>query len=526
MSAHRRILLSMLIINVVGAFVIFFYFAYIDLETLNANKAFWRGTRQDWTAFALVMSLLGIFGIWIASRYGRLLRVQAAHLTISDPSHENSQRVRRRAASYPLIIALISLGIWLLAGVFFAQGGSSFVTVTPKTFWRTFVGIVVIGGLTASTLIYLTTDNIWRRQLPIFFPSGDVSRFKFGRISVGQRLVATFLLTGLVPLLTLGAASRNSVVNMSVFDLTSQEVLRGLQLTILFIVSIGIVSNVLLSILTARSLLLPLRRLTEAMKKIGGGNLNLRLPVTSNDELGDLTNNFNQMMAELEQGQKMRDLFGRYVSKEVAEQVLRNGGDLGGENVSATALFADIRDFTGLAERLPPQVVVDILNRYYTRMVDVIVAEGGLVNKFGGDSLLAIFGVPIRQSDHALRAVRAAWHMTRALADFNSEQAALDLPPLMIGIGISSGDMVAGNIGGQQRIEYTVIGDPVNLASRLQSLTKEWRKTVLLSEHTQLLLDQETVEVSPCEEVAVRGKQQSTLVYELRGLKGVGAGMV
>jgi adenylate cyclase len=186
--------------------------------------------------------------------------------------------------------------------------------------------------------------------------------------------------------------------------------------------------------------------------------------------------------------------------------------------VVATALFADIRDFTGLSERVPAQQVVDILNRYYTRMVDVIVKEGGLVNKFGGDSLLAIFGAPIRQPDHALRAVQAARQMNRALAEFNAEQAALGLPPLAIGIGISSGEMVAGNIGGQARMEYTVIGDPVNLASRLQSLTKEWGKSVLLSEETQILLEPDLVEVEPCNRIAVRGKQQPTMVFALEDI--------
>jgi adenylate cyclase len=214
----------------------------------------------------------------------------------------------------------------------------------------------------------------------------------------------------------------------------------------------------------------------------------------------------------------MRDLFGRYVSKEVAEQVLKDGADLGGENVPATVLFADIRDFTALTESLPPQQVVDLLNRYYTRMVDAIIEHGGWVNKFGGDSLLAVFGAPIRQPDHALRAVNAAWSMKCALAEFNTEQEAMGLQPITIGIGISSGEMVAGNVGGKKRLEYTVIGDPVNLASRLESLTKEWKTPVLLSEHTEALLDKSRASTRACEQVTVKGRTRPTLVYELQGI--------
>ena len=254
------------------------------------------------------------------------------------------------------------------------------------------------------------------------------------------------------------------------------------------------------------------------MSIVAKGDLSPRLIVDANDELGDLSHRFNVMLDELEQSQRMRDLFGRYVSKEVAERVIENGADLGGENVPATALFADIRDFTTLTESLPPQQVVDILNRYYTRMVDAIVEQGGWVNKFGGDSLLAVFGAPIRQSDHALRAVNAAWEMNRALAEFNAEQVAMGLPTITIGVGISSGEMLAGNVGGKERLEYTVIGDPVNLASRLESLTKEWQTPILLSEHTQELLDENKVNTNRCDQVTVKGKTQPTIVYELESI--------
>lgn len=520
MKDQRRILATIVVSNIVGAFFIFFYFAYIDLETFYANKAFWRGSQVDWTTFAAVMLALAAVGALVGWRLGLPLAQWEARLRQGAVAMTMPRHLQQRALSFPLIAALISLAGWLMAGLFFGQGGAMFLTADAFTFARTFLGVGIVGGLTVSTLVFLMADALWRDHLPTFFPDGSFEGLKVARISVGQRLVVTFLLTGLMPLLILAMVTRNGVLNAMAANLDPAAVLTRVTLTVLFIVTITFVSNILLILLTTRSLLRPLHRLTTAMNIVAAGDLTPRLTVDSNDELGDLSYRFNAMLDELEQSQRMRDLFGRYVSKEVAEQVIKNGADLGGENVPATALFADIRDFTTLTESLPPQQVVGILNRYYTRMVDAIVEQGGWVNKFGGDSLLAVFGAPIRQPDHALRAVNAAWQMNRALAEFNAEQVAMNLPTITIGVGISSGEMLAGNVGGKERLEYTVIGDPVNLAARLESLTKEWKTPVLLSEHTQELLDGSTAQTQPRDRVTVKGKTQPTLVYELQGVAG------
>lgn len=520
MKDQRRILATIAVSNIVGAFFIFFYFAYIDLETFYANKAFWRGSQVDWTTFAIVMLFLAAVGVLVGWRLSIPLAQWDVRLRQGELAATMPLNLQRRALNYPLMAALISLVGWLVAGLFFGQGGIMFLTADALTFSRTFLGVGIVGGLTVSTLVFLTADAFWRDHLPTFFPDGSFAGLKVVRISIGQRLVVTFLLTGLMPLIILAMVTRNGVLNAMAANLDPSVVLTRVTLTVLFIVTITFVTNVLLILLTTRSLLRPLHSLTAAMNIVATGDLSPRMTVDSNDELGDLGYRFNAMLDELEQSQRMRDLFGRYVSKEVADQVLKNGADLGGENVPATALFADIRDFTTLTESLPPQQVVGILNRYYTRMVDAIVEQGGWVNKFGGDSLLAVFGAPIRQSDHALRAVNAAWQMNRALAEFNAEQVAMGLPMITIGVGISSGDMLAGNVGGRERLEYTVIGDPVNLAARLESLTKEWKTPVLLSEHTNALLTGDTTETHARDRVTVKGKTQSTLVYELRGVTG------
>lgn len=519
---QRQILGSMLLINFVGAFIIFFYFAYIDLETLNANKAFWRGNQLDWSSFIVVMGLLGAgSSLFIWQRYGRVLDQWAAKIK-NKMGEKLPPKIAKKAISYPLIVALVSFVFWIISGTFFAQGGIMFGTADAFTFWRTFIGIVLVGGVTASTLIFLVTDLIWQQSLPTFFPDGQASVIKRPlRVTIGQRLLISLLLTGLVPLIVLSVTAQNCMAKVEAGLSTPMEALDTLHTVILFVVSVSIVSNLIIGYLTTLSIIRPLGRLVDGTQAVGGGNLTARVPLSSNDEIGDVTSYFNQMVGSLEQGQKMRDIFGRYVSREVAEQaLLENGANLGGKTIEATALFADIRSFTTLSEQNPPEVVVDILNRYYTKMVDAIINEGGMVNKFGGDSLLAVFGAPIRQPDHALRAVRAAWQMNRALAEFNAEQVARGLPPINIGVGISSGEMVAGNVGAAERMEYTVIGDPVNLAARLESLTKEMKRPILVSEHTQRLLEQDDAELEPCDSVTVKGKTTPTMVYAVRQIFG------
>jgi adenylate cyclase len=509
MHNYPKIVLGAIAGNLSGALLIFFYFAYIDLETFRSNKAFWRGSQADWTAFVIIMGSLSLLaGLLLIRHMAPLRRWSSAGGT-------PSRHIRYRAATLPQFVALLSLAVSALAGLIFAQGGLMFFSTTADVFWRTLVGIAGVGGLTTAALVFLLTEALWRPELCRLVHGEAAPPTGWLRITVGRRLAMTLLITGLVPLITLGVAARNGVLSLGTGELSLNDVIGQLQLTVLFIMLVGAASNLALSALATRSITQPLAHLTTAMHQVAGGHLHTRVSIESSDELGMLAANFNGMVAGLAQAQRMRDLFGRYVSPEVAETVLQKGADLGGELVEATVLFADIRNFTGLTERQPPDRVVDILNRYYTRMVNVIVAEGGLVNKFGGDSLLAVFGAPIRSGDHAVRAVRAAARMQAAMRAFNAEQHKLDLPPLAIGIGVATGSMIAGNVGGLERLEYTVIGDPVNLAARLQALTKELDAPILLSDKAYAQLGIYAQLATPLQTITVRGKSTPTAVYTI-----------
>ncbi len=187
--------------------------------------------------------------------------------------------------------------------------------------------------------------------------------------------------------------------------------------------------------------------------------------------------------------------------------------ELGGVKQEATILLSDLRGFTSFAEHRDPDEVLGLLNQYFTRMADVVWDHGGTIDKFIGDALLAVFGVPVQRPDDAVRALRAALAMQAALADLNRQWAAAGMPRLRMGIALHTGTVVAGNIGSPQRMEYTVIGDAVNVTARLEELNKEFHTDVLLSESTNACLNG-SVRTELVAEVAVRGRQQSVRAYK------------
>jgi adenylate cyclase len=276
--------------------------------------------------------------------------------------------------------------------------------------------------------------------------------------------------------------------------------------------------GVAMALYIARTLIRPVRALEAAMSQAEAGQLDSFVPVTAWDEIGHLAAAFNQMLRGLQREALIRDLFGQYVTPEVARVAIEQRGQLDGQLVNCTVLFADIRGFTPLTEKLPPAVLITLLNRYFTAMSTVVVDEGGLVNRFGGDSLLAIFGTPLNPNpDHPLRAVRTALRMLSALAEFNREEAAADLPEIRIGIGVATGELVAGNIGSSKKVEYTVIGDAVNLAARLQALTKEYGQEILISAETARAA-RGSARLKPICEVEIRGKAEPVDVFAVEGV--------
>jgi adenylate cyclase len=215
-----------------------------------------------------------------------------------------------------------------------------------------------------------------------------------------------------------------------------------------------------------------------------------------------------------------RRAFQQYVSPEVVDLIVRSPAALrfGGEVRSVTVLFTDIRDFTTFTERNDPQEVLRTLREYLTRMTDCVLREGGTLDKYIGDAVMAVFGAPIATPDHAVRACRAALAMLAELEQLNARWSAEGREPLRMGVGINTGEMVVGNLGSEQLFDYTVVGDGVNVAARLESLNKEYgtARPIILSEETRRAADG-LIEARRLGEVIVKGKTKPVVVYELVG---------
>jgi class 3 adenylate cyclase len=221
------------------------------------------------------------------------------------------------------------------------------------------------------------------------------------------------------------------------------------------------------------------------------------------------------------EAQRVKDVLSRYVSRPVAEAVLQeqDAVPLGaGRRQRVTVMFTDIRGFTSMSERMPPEEVVAFLNSYFSRMVGAVFAFDGMLDKYIGDGMMAVFGAPIVHEDHALRAIQAAFQMRKELKALNQELEARGQPPLAMGIGLHTGECVIGNIGTEQRLDYTAIGDTVNTASRIEGLTKEHGVDILVSAETWREVQMRVVS-RPISAVTLRGRSTPLDLYALEMLR-------
>jgi adenylate cyclase len=290
------------------------------------------------------------------------------------------------------------------------------------------------------------------------------------------RLAVFYLLLAISPLLLLAAAVRLHPLHAATAGMAWSDV--GI------IVAGVALLNLILLILFARDVNQQTRVLLDGLQKVEEGDFSSRVDLFTPDEFGLITAGINRMIHGLGERQRIRDLFGVYLSPEVSRAILEGRVALQGEARQVSILFCDIRDFTRFSATRSPHEVVSRLNRFFGRMTGVVRSQGGTINKFLGDGFLAVFGAPADQPDHARRAVETALQMEREMVVLNGEFASLGEPPMEIGIGIDSGEVIAGNVGSTDRREYTVIGDPVNRSSRIEQLNKSFGTRILISERT------------------------------------------
>ena len=320
----------------------------------------------------------------------------------------------------------------------------------------------------------------------------------------------------------------NKIVgNMSVITCVSEaDVFEAINKTRYRIILISIAVlffSILIIRFFSKSLTHPIATLVEATKQIGVGNYDFELKPKTKDEIGYLTTNFMEMTAGLSERNRLMNTFTRFTNKFIAEKAAKGELKPGGERKDATIFFSDIRSFTALSEKLTPDEVVEFLNEYFARMCECVDKTNGIVDKFIGDAVMAVWGAPESagsQEADAWNAVKAALMMRIALYHLNQKRIASGKNPIKIGCGINTGPIVAGQIGSEGHMNYTVIGDTVNLASRTEALNKPFATDILITENTyKLIKDKIIVEEMPG--VHVKGKTDAIKMYAVVNAVGV-----
>jgi adenylate cyclase len=404
-------------------------------------------------------------------------------------------RARRVLFQVPWAYAGISSLMWVLAAIAFGLYGPLRLGMGSGAA-VVLVVTIALGGLTTAATVYLLCEY---RMRPVFARAfEDQEPERPPGVAVGTRLVLVWVLGSGVPLLIAGIFLLDPAGGP---DTAQRDVLPWL--VVAWVVGLG------LSWRASRLIAAPLSDLRMAMTEVRRGRLDVRATVDDATEVGLLQAGFNNMIAGLREREHLRDLFGRHVGEDVARRALTSGVDLGGERTEASALFVDLTDSTGLAARLDPEEVVSLLNAFFGVVVDVVEEQGGWINKFQGDAALCVFGPPSGDPDHRTRALRAARHLAERLDDLTRRH-----PVLRAGIGVSSGDVVAGNVGSEQRFEYTVIGDPVNEAARLTDLAKETGAVLASAATVKGATADEATTWQPQPEVVLRGRSGPTRLFQ------------
>ena len=428
---------------------------------------------------------------------------------------KSDEKIVKNVAEIPSVFSLSSVIGWNLyyfieiPFVIYARAQFGiFIKGILITSW----GFALFSGMTAWTLSFLAIEMLNRTiLLPKVFPEGHISREGFSfRPSFKHLMLYCFMVSTVFPIAILLSSLISVQINNGIEIHGGVIFISILLLVIAFLITIGL----------SRLILNPLKNLIDAANRIQKGDYKTKVGIVTSDELGVLADSFNDMANSLAEKEFMRDTFGKVVDPEVRDYLMSGAGKeslgttLGGETREVTVLFCDIRSFTAMSEKMSAADVVSLLNRYFTALGQCITRHHGIINKYIGDAIMAIFGAPVASKNSAKDAFEAALDMRKALIEINKEFKKDGLPEIKFGIGIHTGPVFAGTIGAENRMEYTVIGDTVNLASRLESLCKNYTKDLLLSEASAAKMEN-MAELIFVDDAVIRGKADTMKIYSM-----------
>jgi adenylate cyclase len=467
--------------------------AYLEL-TLGLE-----GHRASGLSFVLndVVPFLVVIGF--ASTVSRLLTLGAFVRRVRwvDEDRAPSSEERSGVLAEPLVAARGVFAYWAIGAALFAAGDALFGHSAGHDL--RVATAILLAGVTTSALSFLLVERACR---PLFAQAlAGEPPARPAALGVRPRLLLAWVVGSGVPLL-----------GLALVPVTHEHSARvGLTVSVVLLACIGLAAGSIATAIVARSLAEPIDEVRRAVGRVHDGDLGTQVAVDDGGEVGMLQSGVKRMVEGLRERERLHDLFGRHVGVEVARQALEQATGLGGEQREVSVLFVDLIGSSALAEVLPPAEVVDTLNAFFAAVVAAAAAQGGWVNKFEGDGALCVFGAPATQPDHAARALRAA----RDLVDRLRSLAAVH-PGLDAGIGVSSGAVVAGNVGTEQRYEYTVIGRPVNEAARLTELAKDRETRVLAGDGALSRAGEESGRWASLGNVALRGHSAPVGVFEPR----------
>jgi adenylate cyclase len=517
----RRIITFLIVVgNTIGAILTYLYFSNIhQIYQTQQNLPLY----YDDLFFVIGTGVLIFVFVWIMRRSSfRLYQVANDEVSIGSMDSATAQTLKRKAIQLPSVSAGVGFLVWILAGFIFSflQPVISQILygVDPDLIecLKMFFGITCIGGSITALFIYFTIEKHWREAMPKFFPEGDLSQVKDAfKLHVHARLLIVFVAISSVPLPLLGIAAYTKAQALHKADaIVRAQLLSSLFVEIIVITAICVAASIVLSTFVSKSVSIPLDKLENAMKEVEKGNLDVRVEIVSNDEIGSVAEGFNIMVKGLKESESIKDSFGKYVSQEIRDEILYGRVSLDGEMKRVTLLFSDLRNFTPFVESTHPKQVITIMNQYFTQMTEAIKENRGLVLQYVGDEIEAVFGAPVSYDDHTDMAVEAALGMRSRLTVLNQSLERNGFSPFQHGIGIHTGAVLAGNIGSNDRISYALVGDTVNLASRIGGLTKKFSCDIILSQTTHDLLTG-TFLTEQLSSVTVKGKKEGVMIYKL-----------
>lgn len=452
---------------------------------------------SDILASISILGILNAVGAWIMFRpIEDVLRGRQACAT----PERRIMLLPRLAAIWAASLTLIYCAVSFSLGVFM-PADADLDAIPRPILAMSIVWFLFLYVLYYAFYIYFVISDFTNDLKATLSSLGHALPASRGRIQ--NKLIVVFGVLALVP-------STLIILDLTVFhDLRTAQ---GLSLTqTIFLDLFASVFLILVSLIfVTRSLVRPVRLLTNAMESVRSGHLETRAPVTSSDELGVLSERFNEMIEGLRERNFIRQTFGRYVPDKIAALLLANKGVVEPRLTTATILYLDIENFTGISEHRAPHAVLEMLNAFFGAATDAIKQTGGVVNQFHGDAMLVTYNVPVADPDHADNAVLSALAIQRAVAEQTFAGT-----ELRVRIGINTGQVVAGAVGGGDRLTYTVYGDAVNLAARLEALNKDLGTRVLISESTVAAL-RNSYPLEPKGQATVRGKQTAVSLFALQ----------